>query len=455
MLVEQEIDWRSPSDAFAPFAARRGAILFSGGDIAENARWSFFGAFPALRIEAAGGSVVVGNKKVDETPFEALSAAHAGRRRLARPSCGAPFVSGLIGFAGYECAKHVEPSAEGPRSPYRLPDFHFAAFDAVAAFDCMDRRAFVVGVSSDEVELLRSELGNGKALAPSTPTFLNLASNFTAESYRAAVSDVIERIRRGDLFQANISHRLEAIAAHDFDAFDVFRELSRSSSAPFGAFMNFGEASILSFSPERFFAVREAGDGVRSIKTEPIKGTRPRGASQEEDAAILADLVADPKERAENIMIADLMRNDLSRICLDGAIREEAICEPVTHATVHHLVSRISGDLQGEMNAAKALAALFPCGSVTGAPKVEAMKAIGEIEGTGRGPYCGAIGYIDDSGAADFSVGIRIAVVEGRKISIPVGGGVTLRSDPRAEYDETIAKAQHFLRHLKVEPARQ
>jgi para-aminobenzoate synthetase component 1 len=455
MLVETEIDWRSPFDAFAPFAGRRGAILFSSGAAADNARWSFFGAHPTHSIEAAGGSLCAGNETGDGAPFKALSTAHAARRRRARPSSGAPFVSGLIGFAGYECVNYVEPSVEGPGSPYRLPDFHFAAYDAVAAFDHAARRAFVVGVSEKDVERLRSEIGNRAKIAPPMPAVLSVASNFTAAAYRAAVSDVCDRIRRGDLFQANISQRLEAIAAEDFDAFGVFCEISKSSSAPFGAFMNFGAAKIMSFSPERFFAVRDSGGGHDKITAEPIKGTRPRGASPEEDAEMLAGLVADPKERAENIMIADLMRNDLSRICLDGAIREEAICEPVTHATVHHLVSRISGLLRKDINAADALGALFPCGSVTGAPKIEAMKTIADIEGAGRGPYCGAIGYIDDSGAADFSVGIRIAVAEGRTLSIPVGGGVTLRSDPEAEYDETIAKAQQFLRHLKVVPARQ
>lgn len=450
MLVEQEIDWRSPYDAFAPFAGRRGAILFSGGEIAQDARWSFFGAFPALRIEASGGSAFVGDDGASATPFEALSAAHARRRRARRPPGGVPFASGLIGFAGYECARHVEPGVKGAGSPYDLPDFHFAAFDAVAAFDQAERRAFIVGVSEEEVEKLRSGIGSRASPARPTPAFSTLASNFTAASYRAAVSDVIERIRRGDLFQANISQRLEATAAEDFDAYDVYRAISTTSSAPFGAFMNFGAAKIMSFSPERFFAVRRSGGGVRSIIAEPIKGTRPRGAAPDEDAAALADLIRDPKDRAENVMIADLTRNDLSRICRDGAICEEAICEPVTHATVHHLVSRISGVLREDVSAADALAALFPCGSVTGAPKIEAMKAIGEIEGGGRGPYCGAIGYIDDSGAADFSVAIRIAVAQGRKLSMPVGGGVTLRSDPQAEYDETIAKARQFLSCLAI-----
>jgi para-aminobenzoate synthetase component 1 len=232
----------------------------------------------------------------------------------------------------------------------------------------------------------------------------------------------------------------------------------RKSSAGYAAFLPGREGAVLSASPELFFRIEPSSGGGARIVAEPIKGTRPRGATPEEDAALAAALLADPKDRAENVMIADLTRNDLSRICRDGGVREEAICALATHAGVHHLVSRIGGELLDGVDAAAALRALFPCGSITGAPKIEAMRAIAEIEGEGRGPYCGAIGFIDDAGASTFSVAIRTAVAERRsaalRLSLPVGGGVTLRSDSDAEYEETRTKARGLLAALgAAEPA--
>lgn len=452
MIVEREIAWRSPLSAFAPLATVDGAMLLHGGAAARDARWSFIVAYPVRQIESRGAAVFIDGERVDATPFAALSQLHAERRAMAAPKCGAPFVSGFVGFAGYESGRFVEPTATGPRSPYALADFYFAAFDAVAAFDRIDRRTFLIGRSEESIAGMFAAIGEEREGSASAFHFDRLSSNFSESAYRRAVAEVVDRVRRGDLFQANISQRFDAAAAA-IDPFDLFCAISAESTAPYGAFLSFENAKILSFSPERFFSVRGVDQGRFKISAEPIKGTRPRGDTAEDDARFLASLLTDPKDRAENIMIADLVRNDLSKVCEDHSINEDAICEPVMHETVHHLVSRISGMLRPDVNAADALAALFPCGSITGAPKVEAMRAIAEIEKTGRGPYCGAIGYIDDRGAADFSVAIRTAVAEGSLLSIQVGGGVTLRSDPQAEYHETLAKARHFLRRIGLENA--
>lgn len=452
-MVQREIEWRSPLAAFAPLAQRDGAALLHGGDAAEAAQWSFIAAEPARRIECRNGVTIVDGEPVERSPFDALRALHAERRRADDGgSAAAPLRTGLIGFAGYECGRFVEPSAAGPASPYRIPDFSFGAYDAIAAFDRRKRYAFVSGRTKAAAERLETLLGGDaekeQVLAHS---FAFRGSNFSRDDYRAAVAEVVERIRSGELFQANISQRICAAAHTTIDPYALFRLASATSSAAFGAFLQHGASQILSLSPERFFVVTRNGDARLAIVAEPIKGTRPRGATREDDERLLNELIADPKDRAENIMIADLTRNDLSRICEDHSVREEAICEAATHATVHHLVSRISGVLRRELNAADALAAMFPCGSITGAPKAQAMKVIAEIERSGRGPYCGAIGYIDDRGGADLSVAIRLAIVEGERMAIPVGGGVTLRSDPQAEHDETLAKARQFLRLVGIE----
>ncbi len=442
-----EIPWRSPLDAFAPLARRAGAVLLHGGERASDAPWSFVAAEPRSIIERRQRETRVDEVLTDLSPFEALRRAHLDRRLPSAPPPEAPFMTGLIGFAGYECAPFVEPGAPTLRSPYETPDFWFGAYDAVAAFDRRRRRAFVVGRAQATAARFAAMIGDDGAGGTAADGAMALiGSNFTKDDYCAAVDEIIGRIRRGDLFQANISQRLTLAPEFPVDPFDLFRNASARSSAAFGAFLSFGDAAILSLSPERFFRVEAGVSGARIIRAEPIKGTRPRSDDPAEDARLLAALTSDAKDRAENIMIADLTRNDLSRICDDYSIREEAICEAVSHASVHHLVSRISGRLRDDVNAVDALTTMFPCGSVTGAPKVEAMRVIADIERSGRGPYCGAIGYMDDRGGADFSVAIRLAIAEGGKFIVPVGGGITLRSDPQAEYDETLDKAAHWLR---------
>jgi para-aminobenzoate synthetase component 1 len=453
MIKEQEIDWRSPLAAFAPLAGAAGAILLHGGARAEGARWSFIAARPARQIAYRDGSTTLDGAPDPRSPFELLRAFHEERRIAVDVDCGAPLISGLVGFVGYECAQLLEPAAAGPPSPYRIPDFWFGAYDAVAAFDRARERAFLFGRTRADVADLESSLGReDEAAGGFAPGPVRADANFSQRDYEAAVADVIERIRDGELFQANLSRRIDVAASRPIDSYGLFCAASAQASGAYGAFVQMGEAQILSLSPERFFIVRRAAPGL-SILAAPIKGTRPRGSNAAEDSALRAALAQDPKERAENIMIADLIRNDLSRVCADHSIREEAICEVETHATLHHLVSRIGGVLREGCGAVEALTALFPCGSVTGAPKVQAMKTIAAIERGGRGPYCGAIGYIDDRGGADLSVAIRLAVIDGQTASMPVGGGVTLRSDPAAELAETLVKARHFLALFGLESA--
>ncbi len=449
-MIIRETEWREPLAAFAPFAREPHAVLLDGGAQGAGARWSFLCVRPSSTIEHRSGQTYCNGDPADLSPFAALDRMHQQRWRPV-DRAAPPLVSGLVGFAGYECGGFVEPTAKGPPATTRAPDFSFAAYDAVASFDKVERRAFIAAPDPARAGELEASLGT---VTPENglPRLFFAGSTFSAERYRGAVRDVIGRILDGALYQANISHRLRFKADAEIDALALFALAAAQSGAAQGAYLNMGDAQIVSLSPERFFSVSHESDGL-VIRAEPIKGTRPRGQTPDEDARLAASLLASAKDRAENIMIADLTRNDLSRLCLDGSIREEAICELMSLATVHHLVSRISGRLSASVSAADALARLFPCGSITGAPKIAAMRAIAEIEGVGRGPYCGAIGYIDDRGGADFSVAIRTAIVEGRSVTLSVGGGVTLRSDPEAEYQETLDKAAWFLRVAGVDRA--
>ncbi|MDZ7629616.1 MAG: anthranilate synthase component I family protein [Parvularculaceae bacterium] len=440
-MIVTDLDWREPRSAFAPFARESGAVLLDAGDTAAGARWSFICVRPSAVIEYRKGQTLIDGARTDADPFAALAAMHDLRRRSHRS--GPPLLSGLVGFVGYECGGLLEPRGEGPASSGLAPDFMFAAFDRVVAFDRLEKRVIISAPDRAGAQALENLLGVEQP-ARAAPALHFAGSNFSAPRYRDCVDEVIRRIRSGAAYQANISHRLHFKSDDVIDAFELYCRAAARSSAANAAYLNVGAAQIVSLSPERFFSISFEGE-TRVIRAEPIKGTRPRGVTPEADARLARELLESAKDRAENVMIADLMRNDLSRICRDGSIREEAICELMTLASVHHLVSRISGVLRDDVSPVHALTTLFPSGSITGAPKIEAMRAIAEIEGTARGAYCGAIGYIDDRGFADFSVAIRTATIEGRRVELPVGGGVTLRSNPEAEYEETLDKAAWFL----------
>lgn len=376
-------------------------------------------------------------------------AALSAKRRIGAAAT-APFCAGLVGYVGYEALAGLEPSLRLPASAYALAPAQFGVYDAAATFDRQLRRCFISARNAAAADGLERLLGEGDAPKISLPAFGAPRSNFSQGAYEHAVAATIERIRNGDLFQANIAQTLVAEAAAPFSAFAFFRRVAAASDAFFAALFQYEDGAIASNSPERFFSLDRNG----RVMTEPVKGTRPRGRDDGEDSALAQSLLADPKDRAENIMIADLMRNDLSRICRDHSIREDAICELMSLSRVHHLVSRISGVLQTDRSVADIFHALFPSGSITGAPKIEAMGVIAQTERVGRGPYCGAIGYIDDRGSADFSVAIRTMMISAdhTTLSIPVGGGVTLRSTPADEFEETLVKARAALAAIGCEP---
>ena len=443
-----DLDWRPPCDAFAPLGGLAHAHLLHSCDGAEEADWSIIVAFPADVLSTADADVAA-------DPFgEWRARAEAKGACPPRAPAGFPFISGFVGFVGYEAARHIEPSLQLPPSPVALPDMVFGYYEAAALFSRKQRRAYIVGREAGPCARLRDALGGADATAAASPSFGAVSSNFSAEAYRAAVAEAVENILDGEYYQANLSHRLHVEAARAFSSSSLFWAMSAISDAGFAALLQYEQGDILSNSPERFFRIACAAAGERRVVAEPVKGTRPRGRTPADDAALAEALVHDEKDRAENIMIADLMRNDLSRICEDRSIREEAICELRSYANVHHLVSRISGVLRRDVSVIDVFEALFPCGSITGAPKLAAMEAIARIEGVGRGPYCGAIGYVDDRSGADFSVAIRTMTTSSdrRAIVAPVGGGITLQSDPYKEYQETIDKSKDSLSAFGVAP---
>ena len=263
-----------------------------------------------------------------------------------------------------------------------------------------------------------------------------ITSTFTAEGYRAAVARVVEYIRAGDIFQANLSQRFAApFTRHPWT---LYRELRRASPAPFCAYLQHDDHAVISHSPERFLHTERDG----RIETRPIKGTRPRGATPRQDRALADELLGSEKDRAEHVMIVDLLRNDLSRVAEPGSVRCDELMALESYASVHHLVSTVRGALTPGTGPAEILSATFPGGSITGAPKIRAMEIIAELEPTARGVYCGAIGAIHPDATLDLSIAIRTAVVREGRVTWSAGGGIVADSDPEEEYRETLAKAR-------------
>jgi para-aminobenzoate synthetase component I len=270
---------------------------------------------------------------------------------------------------------------------------------------------------------------------------LDLQSTFTRQGYLEAVTRVREYILAGDIFQANLSQRFQG--TWESTPLDLYHRLRRRNPAPFAAYLGFNDVAVLSASPERFLRL----DGGH-IETRPIKGTRPRGLGPMHDAALGRALAESRKDRAENVMIVDLLRNDLSRVCRPGTVRVPELFALEHHPTVHHLVSTVVGEIEPGAGAVELIRAAFPGGSITGAPKVRAMEIIAELEPTQRGVYCGSIGYLSATGAMDTSIVIRTYLLLNGQVYFQAGGGIVADSDPELEYRETLDKARGLIETL-------
>lgn len=450
--------WAGLEAVFASLQSEEGlAWLDSGMRLGRTGRWSYIAFAPFAVIRPADGRFTLSGRtapRASGDPFRLMEDALSAFRihDAAVDEGSPPFKGGAIGFLGYGLSRFVEPSAAVGRRAAREGDIWLGLYDRLIAFDHDTGEASLV-VCVEEGEdpgpafcALEEVMSAASALAPSPPAVSPAASapasDFSKEEYMAAVRRVREYIEQGDCCQVNISQRFQAISPDDPK--DVYMRLRSISPAPYAAYIDTGEARILSSSPECFLTL---GGGGR-VTTRPIKGTRRRGRTPEEDARLSRELAESEKERAENIMIVDLLRNDLSKVCLPNTVRVPALCEVEKFPTVLHLTSTVEGRLRPGLGAVDLLRAAFPGGSVTGAPKIRAMEIIDEIEPVPRGVYCGAIGWIGFGGGMDMSVAIRVMAERGGLYTFHAGGGVTYPSDPAAEYQETLDKAAAMARAL-------
>jgi len=412
-------------------------------------RTSVVAADPFARFRYRDGQATLNGEPVPGSGLEALRACLAPYR-IEPEADGPGFPGGAIGYFAYDFGARLERVAAPARRAGLCDDIAFNLYDTILSIDhaAGTCRLMATGFPERDPQARQARAQARLALfaqclsaarpgsEPKAQGPLAWRSNFSQAAYEAAVERVRDYIRAGDIYQANIAQRFAADLPPGFDAFALYRRLRATNPATFGAYLAFDTLRVASSSPERFLKL--AG---REIETRPIKGTVRRVADPAEDARLGAALQADAKERAENIMIVDLLRNDLSRICAPHSVRVPVLCGLESYASVHHLVSVVTGTLKDGMDALDLIGATFPGGSITGAPKLRAMDIITEIEGDARELYCGAIGALGFDGSLDTSIAIRTVVMDGSTAVIQAGGGVTLLSDPAREYEETLTKA--------------
>jgi para-aminobenzoate synthetase component 1 len=463
-------------------------FLDSAARTTRLGRYTFLTADPIGVVRSSGAAteridVVQGTREsIDGDPLAVVRewlAPHA-----ATPLPGVPpFQGGAAGYIAYDWGLTLERLPSPRYDDLALPDLVLGIYDWVLAWDHVESRAWLISTGMPETEpdaratraqaraaAVRARLHGRRdacvaptlaplpprSLAPVPPSFpveggwwdseLPIRSSFTRTGYLSAVERVREYIFAGDIFQANLSQRFEAPLGES--PWALYRRLRASNAAPFASFLDGPDATVISASPERFLRV----DGEGRVETRPIKGTRPRGVGPEHDAALGQALAESPKDRAENLMIVDLMRNDLSRVCAPRSVRVSELFSLEHYATVHHLVSTVVGQLEAGRDGFHLLRAAFPGGSITGAPKLRAMEVIAELEPSRRGVYCGSIGYWSVTGELDTSIAIRTAVVRDGRVYFSAGGGIVADSDPEQEYRETLDKARAMIDALAARP---
>lgn len=461
--LAREIPYRDPLAAFSVFSADRHTVFFDSALTLERlGRYSFIAAEPFQVMTSKNGEVMLDGKAVDGDPFDLLAAQLARFPIRGRPELP-PFQGGVAGSFGYDLGRHLERLPAARLDDMGFPDLAVGFYDTVVAFDHREHKGWILSCGYPESDpaarraRAEARADHFEARLSAAPETLEPAaapsaapaveSNFIRADYERAVQRVIDYIHAGDIFQANLTQRFRASLPDGLTPFQLYRRLREINPAPFAAYLDFGDLVVASSSPERFLKLRDG-----RVETRPIKGTRPRGWLPAHDDALALELLASEKDRAENVMIVDLLRNDLSRVCRDASVRVPELCVLESYATVFHLVSTVIGELRPGMTAIDLLKASFPGGSITGAPKIRAMEIIAELEPTQRGPYCGCIGYLGFNGDMDSNILIRSYAIKDGTVSFQAGGGIVADSKPAAEYEETLDKARALIAALSPRP---
>ena len=464
-LIEEVDTGLSPPQVFRPFRDEPlSFFLDSGMDHGKLGRFSFIGASPFLVLKSRGTEIMVtddrGTTRFTGDPFAALSDVMK-TYRLQAPPLPVPFAGGAVGYFSYDLCHFIERLPTRAADDLQLPECCLGFYDRVLAFDNLLGKAYIVSTGFPEqrererLERARQRLAELKDRLADPPAILPasvsaaptsgpaIRSNFTRQGYMQAVERARQYIIEGDIFEVNLSQRFEAEL--NISPYELYLRLRQINPAPFACYLGFDEIKVVGASPERFLRTR--GDRV---ETRPIKGTRRRGKTLEEDERLAEELLGSAKDRAENIMIVDLERNDLGRVCRYGTVRVSELTTLETYPTVFHLTSTVEGTLREGRGCVDLLRATFPGGSITGAPKIRAMEIIDELEPTRRSIYTGSVGYLGFNGDIDLNIVIRTFLVKGNRAYFQVGGAVVYDSSPEAEYQETLDKAKALITALNA-----
>lgn len=464
-------DSMTPVSAFHKLDDGQPACLFEsvvGGE--KVGRYSFIGIHPEYHLSATRDQVTVSSKAGTETftcenPLEEL------RQRLDTGNVAhieglPPFNGGAIGYAGYDVVRYVENLPNAPEDDRHLPDLSFGFYNNLVVFDNVTKTAYIIvmakcpqGKDNNHQAIYDAACQQAEEIVAQltkhdptlTPTDIDLSglptigyrSNFTPEDFEAAVRKCVEYIVAGDIFQVVFSQRLEVDIQSD--PFEIYRTLRIVNPSPFMFFLRTPETTLVGSSPEIMVRVM---DGTVTVR--PLAGTRPRGLTEAEDQRLAEELLDDPKERAEHVMLVDLGRNDVGRVAKYRSVQLSDVMAIERYSHVMHITSNVTGELPEDKDAFDALAACLPAGTVSGAPKVRAMEIIDEIEPHRRGPYAGAVGYIDYGGNMDTCIALRTIVIQNGTAYVQAGAGIVADSDPKMEYQETLNKARGILKAIEI-----
>ncbi len=460
-------DFETPLSAFTNIDKGDYSFLLESVEGGERiARYSFLGSSPSLVFSSKGKKIELREGKISKSfttkddPMKELKKILAKYKFV--KTKGLPrFCGGLVGFLGYDMVRFFEDIPNKNYDDLKIPESVFMLTDTILIFDHVDHKIKVVSnvhvkssasdaydeavrrIDSIIRDLKPAKSGKAAFTVRKGPKQFSLKSNLTKAAFEEAVGKAKGYIKKGDIIQAVLSQRLQvSISAHPFD---IYRALRSINPSPYMYYLKFGDFSLVGSSPE--IMVR-CEDGV--VELRPIAGTRPRGASEKEDNLLAKELLGDPKERAEHIMLVDLGRNDVGRVCEYRTVKVSELMVIEKYSHVMHIVSDVSGRLKNGKDIFDVVKAAFPAGTVTGAPKVRAMEIIDELENTRRGPYAGSVGYFSFSGNLDSCITIRTILVKGNTAYIQAGAGIVADSDPEREYEETMNKAKALLRAVEM-----
>ncbi|WP_338452154.1 anthranilate synthase component I [Niallia oryzisoli] len=451
IIEEIEGDTLTPISIYQKLKGKKKFLLESSLKHENSGRFSFIGAEPFMELIGNGNSsqIIINNehKYINQKPLEVLKTLLP--EESPKPEPLFPFIGGAVGYAGYDAIRQYEKIGEIPNDELMLPDVHFLFFEVLVVFDHLEQKVYIVASQqpngstleelANQIEHINGQITKG--VAEDVVKEVNLSAfqaSIPKEQFMNHVEKAKKYIEDGDIFQVVLSQRLKAEL--EGEPFSLYRKLRVKNPSPYMYYFDFQAYSIAGVSPESLIKVKG-----RQVITNPIAGTRPRGANEEEDRRLAEDLLADEKELAEHKMLVDLGRNDLGRVCEFGSVQVTKFLEIEKYKHVMHLVSEVEGNLVENYSPIDALISCLPAGTVSGAPKIRAMEIINEMENSKRGIYSGAIGYVSANGNLDFALAIRTMVIKGKEAYIQAGAGIVYDSIPEKEYEETLHKLRMFL----------